>query len=109
MTSLILFYSLGAESGLQAYLSIFSKPKARKKGLPANEAVPVPPAKRCRGNGNLVEVANAQPSKENLLDGNTEIDNLEGPVDDIDEDKAEYNNVIVKASVAAAFSDVLTL
>ncbi|KAG8730659.1 hypothetical protein FRC11_006185, partial [Ceratobasidium sp. 423] len=30
----------------------------------------------------------------------------EGPVDDVDEDKAEYNHLTVKTSVAAAFSDI---
>ncbi|KAG8728807.1 hypothetical protein FRC11_010151 [Ceratobasidium sp. 423] len=35
-----------------------------------------------------------------------ENDNGEGPIDDIDEDKAEYNNATVKASVVAAFAEV---
>ncbi|CAE6473416.1 unnamed protein product [Rhizoctonia solani] len=89
----------------KAYLSIFSKPSTRKRGPPTTDVVPAPPAKRRRGNGNSVEAANAQSLEESPIDGDIEIDSVEGPVDDIDEDKAEYDTFTVKASVTAAFSE----
>ncbi|CUA71178.1 Putative AC transposase [Rhizoctonia solani] len=89
----------------KAYLSIFSKPTTRKRGPLANEVVPTPPTKRRRANGSSADAIPPQSLEENALDADIESDNAEGLVDNIDDDKAEYDTVTVKASVAAAFSE----
>ncbi|KAG8700104.1 hypothetical protein FRC11_013218, partial [Ceratobasidium sp. 423] len=88
----------------KAYLSIFSKLTSCKRGAPA-EIASAPAHKHRRNTGSSVEVANAQPVQENPTGSNIENEDSEGLVDNINEDKAEYDNATVKASVAAAFSD----
>ncbi|KAG8738607.1 hypothetical protein FRC11_001272, partial [Ceratobasidium sp. 423] len=90
----------------KAYLSIFSKPTDRKRVSPANKIVPTPPAKWHRNHGCVAEPANTRVVDESSGDGDTESEDIEGPIDDIDEDKAEYENGTVKASVSVAFSEI---
>ncbi|CAE6371524.1 unnamed protein product [Rhizoctonia solani] len=89
----------------KAYLSIFSKPANRKRSTQGNGAFQAP-SKRCRLVNNPTDVASTESPGEYDAGNDSDSEGEDGPADDIDEDKSEYNNATVKASVIAAFSEV---
>ncbi|CAE6488191.1 unnamed protein product [Rhizoctonia solani] len=90
----------------KAYLSIFSKPENRKRIKKGGETAHTSP-KRHRITDNPTNHVSAKEIEAIHAGSDSESEGEEGPVDDIDEDKAEYDNATVKASVNSAFLEQL--
>jgi hypothetical protein len=103
----ILLFILGAYTDglLQAYLSVFTKPKNRKQITKGGEVTHAPP-KRRRIAGNPVDIASAEETKAINTGSDSESEGEEGLADNIDKAKAEYDSTTVKASVNLAFMEV---